>query len=111
MSDNQESILDKDVFSEDANLKFANQDLQRVISLVERLDHRLKNDEPDIANLCGLIHQDLISNPELAYMLTEDQCKIVVAGHVKHMNAEIVKAATKKKSSRAEMRSVSADDL
>ena len=44
-------------------------------------------------------------------MLTEEQIKIVVAGHVKHMNAEIVKSATKKKSTKAEMRSVSADDL
>lgn len=111
MSDNNDSLMDRDVFSEDANLKFANQDLERVIGLVDRLEHRLKNNEPDISNLCGLIHQDLISNPEISYMLTEEQIKIVVAGHVKHMNAEIVKAATKKKPSKADMRSVSIDDL
>ena len=106
-----ESILDKDVFSDDTNVQFANQDLQRVSQLVERLGVRLANDEPDIANLCGMIHGELINNPEIPYMLTEEQVKIVVSAHVKHMNIEIVKAASKKRTSKQDMKSITVDDL
>jgi len=108
-----ESILDRDIFSDDANIQFANQDLEKVLQLVTRLDERLKNDEPDIANLAGLIHQDLMSNPELAYMLPPEKVKIIVDAHVKIMNVEIVKAATKKKSTsvKQDMRNATVDDF
>lgn len=106
-----DSLMDRDIFSEDANIKFANQDLERVSQLIVRLDSRLKNDEPDLGNLCTLIHRELISNSELAYMLKEEEIKVIVQSHIKLMNAEIVKAATKRRTTKADMKNISVDDL
>lgn len=74
------------------------------------LDAMLKAYDPNMGNLLTEIHGQLISIPELTYMLKEEEIGQIVEASKRVMKVEIM-ANTPKKSLKKEMEGLNADDF
>lgn len=81
---------------------------------IAALDAALKAYDKDMGGLLTQIHSQLITIPELSYMLTEEQVGQIVEGNSRTMKIEIT-ATTAKQSAAKQvknlMKEVSADDF
>lgn len=74
-----------------------------------QLQDQLENNVPGIANLLRDIHREIKRDPDVATILTEDECVILVNGLKKQTASEIATTAAKKKPKKALKNMTTAD--
>lgn len=74
------------------------------------LDQRLQKYDPNMGALLTQIHQQLISIPELSYMLSEEEIGKIIEGNKRQMKLEIT-TSQKKETVKGLLSGANADDF
>lgn len=83
---------------------------QQIKHRIAQLQECLEVNAPTYQSLLHTIHQNLMKDPDVVHLLSEEEIGVIVSGLSKHKNIVIATTVSKSKTSKA-LKNVGLDDL